>query len=87
MNFITLLGLFAAILTTISFLPQMLKIWRSKSAKDVSLIMLITFMSGLFLWLIYGIILGAWPIILANGVTLGFNFIILWLKIRYRQRQ
>jgi MtN3 and saliva related transmembrane protein len=86
MNFITLLGLFAAILTTISFLPQMLKIWRSKSAKDVSLIMLITFMSGLFLWLIYGIILGAWPIILANGVTLGFNFIILWLKIRYRQR-
>ncbi|BAZ28759.1 hypothetical protein NIES4074_11930 [Cylindrospermum sp. NIES-4074] len=86
MNFITLLGLFAAILTTISFLPQMLKIWRSKSAKDVSLIMLITFMSGLFLWLIYGIILGAWPIILANGVTLGFNFIILWLKIRYRKR-
>lgn len=86
MNFVTLLGLFAAILTTISFLPQMLKIWRSKSAKDVSFIMLITFMSGLFLWLIYGIILGTWPIILANGVTLGFNFIILWLKIRYRQR-
>ncbi|AFZ26338.1 hypothetical protein Cylst_4240 [Cylindrospermum stagnale PCC 7417] len=86
MDLITVLGLFAAILTTISFLPQMLKIWRSKSAKDVSFLMLITFMSGLFLWLIYGIILGAWPIILANGVTLGFNFIILWLKIRYRKR-
>lgn len=86
MDFITVLGLFAAILTTISFLPQMWKIWQTKSAKDVSFIMLITFMSGLFLWLIYGIILGAWPIILANGVTLGFNFIILWLKIRYRKR-
>lgn len=84
MDLITLLGLFAAILTTISFLPQMWKIWQTKSAKDVSFIMLITFMSGLFLWFIYGIILGAWPIILANGVTLSFNFIILWLKIKYR---
>jgi MtN3 and saliva related transmembrane protein len=84
MNFITLLGLAAAILTTIAFLPQMFKTWRNKSAKDVSLVMLITFMSGLFLWLIYGIYLQALPIILANSMTLFFNFIILWLKIKYR---
>ncbi|MBH8556035.1 SemiSWEET family sugar transporter [Nostocaceae cyanobacterium CENA357] len=84
MDFITLLGLAAAILTTIAFLPQMFKTWQTKSAKDVSLVMLITFMSGLFLWLIYGIYLQALPIILANSMTLFFNFIILWLKIKYR---
>ncbi|MCG6133831.1 MAG: SemiSWEET transporter [Nostoc sp. LLA-1] len=84
MDFITLLGLFAATLTTSAFLPQMFKTWQTKSAKDVSYIMLITFMSGLFLWLIYGIYLQALPIILANGVTLFFNLIILWLKIKYR---
>jgi MtN3 and saliva related transmembrane protein len=84
MDFITVLGLAAGSLTTIAFLPQMFQTWKTKSAKDVSFVMLITFMSGLFLWLIYGIVLGALPIILANGVTLIFNFIILWLKIKYR---
>ncbi|OBQ34566.1 MAG: hypothetical protein AN487_17805 [Anabaena sp. CRKS33] len=84
MDFITILGLVAGVLTTIAFLPQMFQIWLTKSAKDVSLVMLIIFMSGLFLWLIYGIIIGALPIIMANGVTLFFNLIILWLKIKYR---
>jgi MtN3 and saliva related transmembrane protein len=84
MDFITILGLVAGALTTIAFLPQMFQIWRTKSAKDVSYVMLIIFMSGLLLWLIYGIILGALPVILANGVTLFFNLIILWLKIKYR---
>jgi MtN3 and saliva related transmembrane protein len=84
MDLITILGLFAATLTTFSFLPQMIKTWQTKSAKDVSFIMLISFNTGIFLWLIYGISLNALPIILANGVTLIFNLIILWLKIKYR---
>ncbi|AFZ55740.1 SemiSWEET transporter [Anabaena cylindrica FACHB-243] len=84
MDFITILGFAAGLLTTIAFLPQMFQTWKTKSAKDVSFVMLITFMTGLFLWLIYGIILGAVPIIMANGITLFFNFIILWLKIKYR---
>ncbi|HLP89396.1 MAG TPA: SemiSWEET transporter [Nostocaceae cyanobacterium] len=84
MDFLTLLGFTAATLTTVAFLPQMLQTWRTKSAKDVSYVMLITFIIGLFLWLIYGIILGAVPIIAANSVTLIFNLIILWLKIKYR---
>lgn len=84
MNFLTILGLTAATLTTIAFLPQMWQTWRTKSAKDVSYTMLITFMSGLFLWLIYGIYLHALPIILANSVTFVLNLIILWLKIKYR---
>ncbi|MEH2401932.1 SemiSWEET transporter [Nostoc sp.] len=65
-------------------MPQMFKTWQTKSAKDVSLIALITFISAVFLWLIYGIYLQSLPIILANSVTLFFNLIILWLKIKYR---
>ncbi|MEH1803395.1 SemiSWEET transporter [Nostoc sp.] len=84
MDFLTVLGLAAATITTISFLPQMFKTWQTKSAKDVSLVTLITFISGVFLWLIYGIYLQSLPIILANAITLIFNLIILWLKIKYR---
>ncbi|WP_448268593.1 SemiSWEET transporter [Nostoc sp. DSM 114159] len=84
MDFITILGLAAATITTISFLPQMFKTWQTKSAKDVSLVTLIAFIGGVFLWLIYGIYLQSLPIILANAVTLVFNLIILWLKIKYR---
>jgi MtN3 and saliva related transmembrane protein len=65
-------------------LPQMFKTWQTKSAKDVSFLTLITFITGIFLWLIYGIYLQSLPIILANSVTLLFNLIILWLKIKYR---
>lgn len=84
MDSITILGLVAASLTTFSFLPQMLKTWQTKSAKDVSFVMLICFNLGILLWLIYGIYLSALPIILANAVTLFLNLIILLLKIRYR---
>lgn len=84
MNSITILGLFAGALTTIAFLPQLIKTWKSKSAKDVSLGTLAIFSLGVFLWLIYGIYLQALPIILANFLTLIFNLIILRLKIRYR---
>lgn len=84
MDFITILGLAAATLTTFAFLPQLLKTWQTKSAKDVSYSMLIAFNIGVFLWLVYGLYLQALPIILANSVTLFFNIIILWLKIRYK---
>ncbi|MEH2358077.1 SemiSWEET transporter [Nostoc sp.] len=84
MDFLTVLGLAAATITTISFLPQMFKTWQTKSAKDVSLVTLMTFIIGVFLWLIYGIYLQSLPIILANAITLIFNLIILWLKIKYR---
>ncbi|NJL61576.1 MAG: SemiSWEET transporter [Methylacidiphilales bacterium] len=86
MDSITILGLIAATLTTFSFVPQMLKTWQSKSAKDVSFAMLITFNLGILLWLVYGICLNALPIILANSMTLLFNLIILWLKIKYKNQ-
>jgi len=84
MNFLTILGLIAATLTTVAFLPQLLKTWQTKSAKDVSFAMLITFILGVALWLIYGILRQDLAIILANTMILIFNCIILLLKIRYR---
>jgi MtN3 and saliva related transmembrane protein len=84
MDFVMILGLLAATITTFSFFPQVLKTWQTKSAKDVSYLMLISFNTGVFLWLLYGIALKSLPIILANSLTLVFNLMILWLKIKYR---
>jgi MtN3 and saliva related transmembrane protein len=81
---ITLLGITAGTLTTIAFLPQLFKVWRSKSAKDISMTWLITFNSGVLLWLIYGLLLGQLPIVLANAVTLGLTWVILGFKLKYR---
>ncbi len=81
---INALGLIAGTLTTIAFVPQVLKTWRSKSAKDVSFVMMITFCLGVFLWLVYGIAIQAMPVIVANAVTLILAFLIVILKIRYR---
>jgi MtN3 and saliva related transmembrane protein len=81
---IDILGLVAGTLTTIAFLPQLHKTWKSKSAKDVSSVMMITFCIGVFLWLIYGLAIHAMPVIVANAVTLILALLILVLKIRYK---
>ncbi len=83
---IDLLGLAAGSLTTISFIPQVLKIWRSKSGHDVSYGMFFLFSVGVLLWLAYGLILKAIPIIVANAVTLILALIVVALKYRYRHR-
>ena len=83
MTLLDLLGLSAGFLTTISFLPQVVKIWRSKSAADISTSMFALFSLGLILWLIYGIYLQSLPIILANSITLILTAIILILKYHY----
>ena len=77
------IGTVVDLLTTIAFLPQAIKIWRSKSAKDVSLAMFVCFCTGIILWVIYGFMLGAFPVILANVVTLCIAATILVFKIRY----
>ena len=82
-NLAELIGIIAGLLTTVAFLPQAVKIWRSKSAKDVSLAMFVCFCAGIVLWVIYGFMLGALPVILANVVTLCIAATILVFKIRY----
>lgn len=76
------IGGVAAVLTTIAFLPQVIKSWRSGSTRDVSLGMFLILNTGIVLWLIYGLALGSLPLILANGVTLFLTGTILVLKIR-----
>ena len=77
------IGLIAGLLTTIAFIPQLAKTWKSKSAKDVSLVMFMTFTTGVLLWLIYGVLIQAPPLIAANVVTLLLAAAILGLKVRY----
>jgi len=77
------IGYGAATLTTLAFLPQLVKTWRSRSAKDVSLGTFLMFTLGVLLWLVYGLLLGVWPMILANSLTLLFAATILGLKLRY----
>jgi MtN3 and saliva related transmembrane protein len=83
MDFTNILGFTAASLTTIAFLPQVIKVWRSHSTKDISLPMLVTFIAGITLWLIYGLLVNAAPIYLANGITLVLNLLILRFKLKY----
>ena len=64
-----LIGSVAAVLTTLSFLPQVIKTWNSRSAADLSWIWLIGFSAGLSLWLVYGFALMSWPLIAANGIV------------------
>lgn len=77
-------GYAAALLTTAAFVPQALLSWRSRDLAGVSLGMYLSFTLGIALWLIYGLALGSWPMVLANSVTLGLALVILALKWRGR---
>lgn len=78
------IGLLAGILTTIAFVPQVIKTWRTRSARDISLGMFAAFTAGVLLWIVYGVLLRAAPIIIANAVTLVLAGAILVMKIRFR---
>ena len=83
-GFTTALGLVAGTLTTLSFLPQLVKAWKTRSTHDISFGMLALFSAGLVLWIVYGVIVTDVPVIAANSVTLVFVGLILALKLRYR---
>jgi MtN3 and saliva related transmembrane protein len=78
-----LIGYCAALLTTLSFLPQAWLTFRTKDVRGISLGMYSVFTVGVALWLLYGLLMGAWPIVAANAVTLGLASVILVMKIRY----
>jgi MtN3 and saliva related transmembrane protein len=78
-----LIGTFAATFTTTSFIPQVWQVWRTQHTKDISLTMYATFTAGVALWLAYGILLNAWPIIIANSITLVLAGAVLIMKLRF----
>lgn len=79
---IEILGFTAALLTTISFLPQAIKVWKTRSAEDLSLAMFLLFTIGVFLWLIYGLMINNYPVIISNSFTLVFALSILAFKVK-----
>ena len=84
MNITNIIGIVAGILTTSAFLPQVIKTVRTKSTKDISLGMFGVTSTGLALWLTYGILSGAVPVILANAVSLPLCLTILVYKLKYK---
>lgn len=78
-----LIGFIAAFCTTAAFVPQAWLTWKTRSTQGVSLGMYSVFVIGVLLWLIYGLLLGAWPIIIANLVTLALATFILAMKLRF----
>lgn len=82
-QFATLIGAVAAALTTIAFIPQAWLTWKTKRAEGVSLGMYSIFTSGVALWLLYGLAIGAWPVIIANLFTLVLAVFIMSMKLRF----
>ena len=76
-------GFAAATLSTIAFLPQVIKTWKTRSAKDVSYALLLTFSTGCFCWVIYGYQVDAIPVMIANAFTLTLNLAILAMKLSF----
>ena len=77
-------GFFAAFCTTIAFLPQAFKVWKSNNTKDISLSMFIIFTIGVFSWLVYGVLIESIPIMISNFFTLIFSLFILFYIIKNR---
>ncbi|HUV99959.1 MAG TPA: SemiSWEET transporter [Gallionella sp.] len=77
------IGSAAATLTTIAFIPQAWKVWRTKHTADISMGMYILFTIGVALWLTYGILLESWPIIIANAFTLVLAGAVLAMKVKF----
>lgn len=84
MDYIMVLGLISGALTTISFLPQVIKAWKTRSTKDISLAMFIVLCTGTFLWIVYGFLIKSIPVIITNVVTSVLVMMIISLKIKYR---
>ena len=80
-----LIGSAAGTLTTVAFVPQVLKAWRTRSVADLSLWMLLAFTTGVALWVLYGVKTHALPLIVTNGATLCLALILLSMKLRSRR--
>jgi len=79
-----LVGYIAGALTTLSFVPQVIRAWKLKETRDLSLAMLLLFALGVLLWTLYGVWTGSMPVIAANMITFILILVLLWMKIKYQ---
>lgn len=84
MDSITILGLIGGTFTTASFLPQVFKTWKTRSAKDVSWGMFVLLSVGITFWIAYGLMIGSVPIVTANSISLVLTFAMLLMKFLYK---
>ena len=84
MDTITIIGLIAAAFTTITLLPQLIKIWKTKSTKDISIGMFMLYCGGVLLWFVYGVFVNDLPIIVANSLAFIQAVVILFFKAKYK---
>ncbi len=87
MNTESIIGILAGIFTAASMLPQVIKMFQEKKASQVSLLMILVLIIGIALWVWYGILTGDKPIIYTNSFSLAINFIMIILRIRYRNNK
>jgi MtN3 and saliva related transmembrane protein len=78
-----MIGYIATVLSIVSFVPQVIKSWQTKSTKDVSLPMYLIFTTSQALWFTYGILIQSWPLIIANAIIFLLSLSVLLLKLRY----
>lgn len=80
---IDIIGICAGTLTTAAFVPQVFQVVKTRSTHDISLVMYITFIMGIVFWLAYGVLLGAWPVIIANIITFILALVVLVMKLKH----
>lgn len=85
-NYIEIIGLTAAVLTTTAFLPQVYQTWKTKDVSALSLPMLLIFFIGILFWLVYGILQKSLSMIFANSITILSSFLLVYFKIKYSKR-
>ena len=86
MNYIEIIGFIAAILTTAAFLPQVYKTWKTRDVSALSLPMLIMFITGITLWLVYGLYIHGPSMVVANSITIGSSIVLIYFKIKYSKK-
>ena len=86
MDIINIVGAAGGIVSSVTFLPQVIKIWKTKSAKDLSMGTVLFLVLNVSLWLLYGILTNLYPIIITNGIVLSMVFIMVYFKLTFKEQ-
>jgi MtN3 and saliva related transmembrane protein len=87
MDMIQIIGFVAGTCTSLAAAPQLIKAWKTKEVKDISMKMFLLFVVGISLWLLYGILKSDIPIVITNSISLAFNGAMLALKLKYKNKE
>jgi MtN3 and saliva related transmembrane protein len=86
MNWTEIIGHTGAFLSSITFIPQVYKVWQTKSVGDLSMAMMLIVFTSTIVWLVYGISLMLWPVIICNGIICGLSILLIYFKVAYSKK-